>query len=102
MRVLEPQTQQEEQFPRVELGDMLVTNKDTYVCMEISGLFRFHSMSGRNAYNGTFQSLGRLTQSVKVNVLRGAQKLYRASEYDMQLVPRKKVVETMNDADDLW
>jgi len=90
MRVLEPQTQQEESFPRIELGDMLVTNRDTYVCIEVTGLYRFHSMAGKGAYNGTFKSLERLTQSVQVNILRGAQKLYRASEYDMQLIPRPK------------
>lgn len=111
MRVLEPQTQQEESFPRIELGDMLVTNRDTYVCIEVTGLYRFHSMAGKGAYNGTFKSLERLTQSVQVNILRGAQKLYRASEYDMQLIPRPKqfngvvgvvAVQQVQEAGDLW
>jgi hypothetical protein len=92
MRVLEPKEETKKQNLLQE-GDILVDKElGAYILMKVGFRYIFRPLSGRDGgYNGFHDSLEELTKSINEIMLKESDrvKLYRANEYDLQLVPKQ-------------
>jgi hypothetical protein len=92
MRVLEPKEEIKKQ-KMLKIGDILVDKElGAYVLMKVGFKYIFRPLAGYDGgYNGFHDSLEEITESINAIISRkdGNVKIYRASEYDLQLIPRQ-------------
>lgn len=84
MNIIEPTNQ--EGFPLLEIGDILIYDSKTYILIQHGSEFMFTNIYG-GGYNGRHNSLTEITNRTSDDIEYGdAVKLYRSSEYSLQLV----------------